>query len=120
MGAIPKTNRSAKEETRSSLHYGGEGVFVHSSYQGVCGWHGAEDTCVTSGELVGSRVAPGKPSLKRERKGWRGHTSSRTAEQYLKRSESCVTAQTAVQVGWGRRLVKGLERDRKREEEGWR
>jgi hypothetical protein len=23
-------NRSAKEETRSSLHYGGEGILVHS------------------------------------------------------------------------------------------
>jgi len=43
MGTIPKMNRSAKEETRSSLHYGGEGVLVHSSYQGVCGRHGAED-----------------------------------------------------------------------------
>jgi len=43
MGAIPTRNRSAKEETRSSRHDGGEGVLVHSSYQGVCGRHGAED-----------------------------------------------------------------------------
>lgn len=52
MGAVPKMNRSAKEEARSSLHYGGEGELVHSSYQGVCGRHGAEDLCVTSGGLV--------------------------------------------------------------------
>ncbi len=52
MGAVPKMNRSAKEEARSSLHYGGEGELVHSSYQGVCGRHGVEDLCVTSGGLV--------------------------------------------------------------------
>lgn len=45
-------NRSAKEEARSSLHYEGEGVFVHSSYQGVCGQHGVEDSGVTSGDLM--------------------------------------------------------------------
>ena len=59
MGAIPKTNRSAKEEARSSLHYGGEGVLVHSSYQGVCGRHGVEDSCVTSGDLAGSQATCG-------------------------------------------------------------
>ena len=52
-GVIPMTNRSAKEETRSSLHLGGEGALVHSSHHGVCGRHGAEDSGVTSGELVG-------------------------------------------------------------------
>ena len=36
-------NRSAKDGVRSSLHYGGEGVRIHPSNQGVCGWHGAED-----------------------------------------------------------------------------
>jgi hypothetical protein len=51
MGAIPKANWSAKERTRSSLHYGGEGVFIHLSNQGVCGWHGAEDLYVTPGGL---------------------------------------------------------------------
>ena len=35
MGAIPKMHRSATEGVRSSLHYGGEGVLVHFSYQGV-------------------------------------------------------------------------------------
>jgi len=32
-------SRSAKDGVRSSLHYGGEGVLVHPSHQGVCGWH---------------------------------------------------------------------------------
>jgi hypothetical protein len=46
------TNRSAKDGARSSLHYGGEGVLIHPSYQGVCGWHGTEDQYVTLGGLV--------------------------------------------------------------------
>lgn len=36
-------NRSAKDGARSSLHYGGEGVLIHPSYQGVCGLRGIED-----------------------------------------------------------------------------
>ncbi len=39
-GATPLMNRSAKDGARSSPHYGGEGVLIHPSYQGVCGWHG--------------------------------------------------------------------------------
>src|SRR5215831_19443355 len=39
---------------RSSLHYGGEGVLIHPPYQGVCGRHGTEEQCVTSGGLAGS------------------------------------------------------------------
>jgi hypothetical protein len=42
-GAILEMNRSAKGEARSSLHYGGEGVLIHSPHQGVCGRHGMED-----------------------------------------------------------------------------
>ena len=41
--ATLKMNRSAKDGARSSLHYGGEGVLIHPSNQGVCGWHGVED-----------------------------------------------------------------------------
>lgn len=63
MGAVPKMNRSAKEEARSSLHYGGEGELVHSSYQGVCGRHGAEDSWVTSGELAEVLGGAGKAIL---------------------------------------------------------
>jgi len=54
MGATPWMNRSAKDGARSSLHYGGEGVPVHPSYQGVCGRHGVEDHHVTHGGLVSS------------------------------------------------------------------
>ena len=45
-------NRSAKDGARSSLHYGGEGVLIHPSHQGVCGRHGTEDLSVTPGELM--------------------------------------------------------------------
>ena len=57
MGATPKMNRSAKDGARSSLHYGGEGVPAHPSYQGVCGRHGREDNCVTHGDLVASELS---------------------------------------------------------------
>ncbi len=45
-------NWSAKDGTRSSLHYGDEGVPIHPSHQGVCRRHGREDKCVTHGDLV--------------------------------------------------------------------
>src|SRR6516225_7834763 len=54
MEATPRTNRSAKGGTRSSLHYGGEGVLIHPPHQGVCGRHGTEDLGVTPGGLSGS------------------------------------------------------------------
>lgn len=54
MGATPTMNRSAKGGARSSRHYGDEGVLIHPPHHGVCGRHGTEDQCVTSGELVGS------------------------------------------------------------------
>lgn len=47
-------NRSAKGGARSSLHYGGEGELIHPPHQGVCGRHGTEEQCVTSGELAQS------------------------------------------------------------------
>ena len=46
-------NWSAKVGERSSLHYGGEGVLIHPTYQGVCRWHGTEAIDVTQGGLVG-------------------------------------------------------------------
>jgi len=57
MEAIPLMNRSAKDGARSSLHYGGEGVPIHPSHQGVCGRHGTEGSCVTHGDLVSSVIA---------------------------------------------------------------
>ena len=50
------TNRSAKGGTRSSPHYGGEGVLIHPPHQGVCGRHGTEEQHVTPGGLVGLSV----------------------------------------------------------------
>ena len=49
-------NRSAKDGARSSRHYGGEGILIHPSHQGVCERHGTEDLDVTPGGLV---VFPG-------------------------------------------------------------
>jgi hypothetical protein len=45
-------NWSAKDGARSSPHYGGEGVSIHPSYQGVCRLHGTEEQCVTPGGLT--------------------------------------------------------------------
>ena len=59
MGAIPKTNRSAKDGARSSPLYGGEGVLIHPSHQGVCWRHDMEDSRVTPGDLHGSRPTTG-------------------------------------------------------------
>jgi hypothetical protein len=47
-------NRSAKGGARSSPHYRGEGVLIHPPHQGVCGRHGTEEQCVTSGGLAAS------------------------------------------------------------------
>ena len=52
-GVTLQMNRSAKDGARSSLHYGGEGILIHSPHQGVCGRHGTEDSCVTPGGLIG-------------------------------------------------------------------
>jgi hypothetical protein len=54
MRAASTMNRSAKDGERSSLHYEGEGVLIHPSYQGVCGRHGMEDGQVTHGDPVSS------------------------------------------------------------------
>ena len=51
-GATPLMNRSAKDGARSSPHCRGEGVLIHPSHQGVCGWHGTEELSVTPGGLI--------------------------------------------------------------------
>jgi hypothetical protein len=48
-------NRSAKDGVRSSPHYGGEGVLIHPSHQGVCWRHDTEESCTTPGDLFASR-----------------------------------------------------------------
>jgi hypothetical protein len=52
-------NRSAKGGTRSSLHEEDEGILIHPPHQGVCGQHGTEEQCVTSGGLTESPVGTG-------------------------------------------------------------
>lgn len=41
-----------KKKSQLNLHYGGEGVLVRPSYQGVCMRHGMEDDVVTRGDLA--------------------------------------------------------------------
>ncbi len=63
MGATPKMNWSAKGGARSSLHYEGEGALIHPPHQGVCGLHGTEERCVTSGGLAESPGGTGVSRL---------------------------------------------------------
>jgi hypothetical protein len=73
-------NRSAKDGARSSLHYGDEGVLIHPSHQGVCGWHGTEEQDVTSGRLAGSAGGTrSQQADKRKRNGKPCLASWRTA-----------------------------------------
>src|SRR5215472_3281058 len=107
MGATPKMNRSAKGGVRSSPHYGGEGVLIHPPHQGVCGRHGREEQCVTSGGLARSPCGNGvsRPMCESERVS-DAFASSRTAEQYQKHGESHVTGQPATELGRGRQPAK--------------
>ena len=74
-------NRSAKDGARSSLHYGGEGIFIHPSYQGVCGRHGTEDQSVTPGGLARFPGGTGiSDPISPKRNGKRSRASRRTAE----------------------------------------
>ncbi len=50
---------SAKDGARSSPHYGGEGVSIHPSHQGVCRRHGTEEPHVTPGDLARSSAGTG-------------------------------------------------------------
>ena len=52
-------NWSAKDGARSSPHYGGEGVSIHPSHQGVCRRHGMEEPHVTPGDLARSSAGTG-------------------------------------------------------------
>ena len=53
-GGCPEDEPVGPRWARSSLHYGGEGVLIHPPDQGVCGRHGTEEQCVTSGGLAAS------------------------------------------------------------------
>ena len=82
-------------------------LLIHPPHQGVCGRHGTEEQCVTSGGLTESAERHrSKRTYKRERNGERSSASSRTAAKYLKRGESHATEQSATGVGRGRRPAK--------------
>src|ERR1035437_6103883 len=85
MGATPKMNRSAKGGARSSLHYEGEGVLIHPPHQGVCGWHGTEERCVTSGGLAGS---PGGTGVSRPISESEGASDAPPVDRRLWRTSS--------------------------------
>ena len=119
MGAIPKTNRSAKGGTRSSLHYGGEGALVHPPHQGVCGRHDAEDQRVTSGGLTWFPGGSGGSVPISESETGSGATrvvgqpsSTRSAVKAARPHER--RPEWAGEGGWRRRL----ERTRTRDEQG--
>jgi len=72
-------NRSAKDGTRSSPHYGGEGVSIHPSNQGVCERHGTEERCVTPGDLdvsAGSTAETNPISARRDARRGVGRSNS--------------------------------------------
>ena len=103
-------NRSAKDGTRSSLHYGGEGVLIPPSNQGVCGWYGVEEYGVTPGELIGFPGGTGiSEPISEKRNGERCSMSSRTTEQYCKPYESGVTAISGSGVRWGSQSARLLD-----------
>jgi hypothetical protein len=55
-------------------------LLIHPPYQGVCGWHGTEEQCVTSGRLVGSLGgSQSEQADKRKRNGERRPASLRMA-----------------------------------------
>src|SRR6185437_9426713 len=105
MGATPKMNRSAKGGTRSSLHYGGEGV-SHSPTAPRClrtARYGRTVRDLRRTDAISGRHRS-KRTYKLERNGERRCVSSRTAAKYLKRGESRATAQAATEwVGEGGR-----------------
>jgi hypothetical protein len=114
MGATPKMNRSAKGGARSSLHYEGEGVLIHPPHQGVCGWHGTEEQCVTSGGLAGPPVGAGvsRPISESEVASDALSVDGRLCK-YHKRGESRVTGQPAAELGWGRQPAKAVGKRKK-------
>src|SRR6266436_7420725 len=90
MGATPTMNRSAKGGARSSPHYRGEGVLIPPPHQGVCGRHGTEEQCVTSGGLAAS---PGGTARQRFFVEEAVHLTTKRQEQFhslLRRDKRCV------------------------------
>ena len=106
-GETPLMNRSAKDGVRSSRHYGGEGVLIHPSYQGVCERHGTEDLDVTPGGLI---VFPGGTGITdpitREGKWERMHGESSDNRIVPEARRKAGDRVSGGRVGRGRRLAK--------------
>ena len=84
-------------------------------YQGVCGWHGTEERCVTSGELAGSPGGTGvsrpisESEVASDALSVDGRLCSTTsAAKAALRGESRVTGQPAAAVGRGRQPAKAV------------
>ena len=100
------TNRSAKDGARSSWHYGGEGVFTHPSYQGVCGRHGTEDLDVTPGGLATFPGGAGiTDPISREAKWERMRSESSDSRIVLEACRKMGDRASGSGVSWGSRLA---------------
>src|SRR5688572_19391624 len=111
-------NRSAKGGTRSSLHYEGKGILIHPPYQGVCGWHGTEEQCVTSGGLAESSGGTGvsRPISESEVASHALSVDGRLCSH--KRGESRVTGNWAGKGSRRRRLGRERKPDNQGREGG--
>ena len=101
------TNRSAKDGARSSRHYGGEGVLIHPSHQGVCERHGTEDLDVTPGGLVVFPCGSGiTDPISREAKWERMHGEQSDNRIVLQARRKPGDRASGGRVGRGSRLAK--------------
>src|SRR6516165_1596058 len=107
MEATPRTNRSAKGGTRSSLHYGGEGVLIHPPHQGVCGRHGTEDLGVTPGGFSGGTEGSDPISASEAGSGVLGVVGRPNSTRSLVKAtrpetwRQSVSGKAAGEDGWG-------------------
>ena len=102
-------NRSAKDGAKLSRHYGGEGVLIHPSNQGVCERHGTEDLDATPGGLGAFPGGTGiTDTISRETK-WgrlRGEQSDSRIVLQVRRKPRDRTS--GGRVGWGSRLAEAV------------
>ena len=103
-------NRSAKDGARSSLHYGGKGVLIHPSYQGVCGRHGMEEQYVTPGGLAWFPAGTGISRPISQAAKWKAmpceESDDRIVLQALRKMRD---HESGSRVCWGSRSARTLE-----------
>ena len=106
-------NWSAKDGARSSLHYGGEGVFIHPSYQGVCRRHGTEEQCVTPGGLARSSggTEVNRPISRKAK--WNVMLCEESDDRIVPEARRKPRdRESGSWVNWGSRSARWLEKDR--------